>query len=323
MGFVISKAVKIKINEIFFVMKFLKEKGVMEDGLRIKKEGEYAYIPVKSYVEGFEMVEGEFEEIQRKRSYMDFLHIPEEMKKYLPRSMDIVGNIAIVKLDENIIPYSKEIAEAIMKFKPSIKTVAMDKGVKGEYRVRDLEVIGGNGLETIHNENGVKIYVNLSRVYFSPRLSTERARILSQVKDDEIILDLFCGAGPFSILIGKKRKVKIYAVDKNPEAIECLKKSLVINKINNVIPINGDVKEIMNYLPEGKRAILDLPMESLKYLQYVKKKAEIFHIYYKCDSPENVKKELEGMGLKVKNHGLVHGYSPKEGMYFFDAIRGE
>ena len=317
----ISKAIRIKRNEIFSVLKILKEMGIMDERFKIKKENEYAYIPIKFPIDGYEIFEIDFEEIRRKNNYMDFLKLPEEIKNYLPRSMDIVGNIAIIKLNEHVIPYSNEIAQAIMKFKKNIKTVANDKGVKGEFRVRDLEIIGGNGLETIHTENGIKIYVDLAKVYFSPRLSTERARILSLINDNEIILDLFCGVGSFSLLIGKKRKVKIYAIDKNPFAISCLKKSIEINKISNVVPILGDIRDVIHSIPNAKRAIVDLPLESLNYIDLIKNKAKIFHIYYKTDSPNKVKEEIEKQGLLVKNFNLLHGYSPTESMYVFDAIK--
>jgi tRNA (guanine37-N1)-methyltransferase len=319
---VISKAIKVKRNEISRIMEFLKNEGLLIEGLKIIKDGDFAFLPVKSVPEGYDSYEMNFEEIPRIRSYIDLVKIPEDLKKYLPRSMDIVGNVAIVKLNENIIEYSREIGNAIMLFNKNIKTVALDRGVKGEFRVRDLEVIVGDGLETVHRENGIRIFIDLGNVYFSPRLSKERSRILSLVRDGETILDLFCGSGAFSILIGKKRKVKIYSVDKNPRAIECLRESIRINKIDNIVPILDDVRTAVNYIPNGDRAIMDLPMESINLLDFVINKSSYFHIYYKTNSPDDVKNFIEGKGLKVENYGLVHGYSPSEGMYYFDARRG-
>ena len=60
----------------------------------------------------------------------------------------------------------------------------MDKGVKGEFRVRDLEVVAGDDrLETIHQEYGIRLLVDPSRVYFNPRLAGERHRVASLVRE--------------------------------------------------------------------------------------------------------------------------------------------
>lgn len=318
-----SKGIRVNVKDIQSTVHFLKEGGMMAENLKIKKIGDFAYIPVKYLPEGYEAVLMDFDEFSKKRSYVDYLHLPGDVMKNLPRSMDIVGDVVIIKLREEIIPYAPEIARAIMTFNRRIKTVALDRGVKGEYRVRDLQIIGGDGLETVHRENGVKIYVDLSSVYFSPRLATERARVLSMVSDGETILDIFCGSGAFSILIGKRRKVRIYAVDKNPRAIEGLKKSIELNRITGIIPVLGDIREVVSDLPDADRAIMDLPMESLKFIDLMAKKSKKFHIYYRTDSPENVISEMESRGIRVERYGVVHGYSPRESMYFFDAIRGE
>ncbi|MGB9815665.1 MAG: class I SAM-dependent methyltransferase [Thermoplasmata archaeon] len=319
----ISKAIRVRKDQISQMLDFLKSRGLLASGLRIKKEDDHAVIPVKEVPEGYEPLEEDFEQLSRRKSYMDLVNIPDELRVYLPRSMDIVGHVAIIKIDEKILPYSSEIARAIMAFNKSIRTVALDRGVRGEFRVRDLEVIGGDGLETVHRENGVRIYVDLKNVYFSPRLAKERARVLSLVRDNEIIHDLFCGSGAFSILIGKKRNVKIYSVDKNPYAIEGLKRSMELNRITNIFPVLGDVRDVMGVLPHADRAILDLPMESVRFLGDVIHRANYFHIYYKCDSPEDAVREIESKGLIVDRYGLVHGYSPREGMYYFDARKGD
>ena len=68
--------------------------------------------------------------------------------------------------------------------------------------------------------------LDVKKVYFSPRLATERKRITDQVKNNEIIVDMFAGIGPFSISIARKHKVKIYAIDINPYAYKYLKKNI-------------------------------------------------------------------------------------------------
>ena len=61
--------------------------------------------------------------------------------------------------------------------------VAIDKGVKGEYRIRQLQmIIGEPDFVSLHRENGFEFKLDISKVYFSPRLSMERSRIYEMVR---------------------------------------------------------------------------------------------------------------------------------------------
>ena len=51
-------------------------------------------------------------------------------------------------------------------------------------------------------------------------LASERKRVAGLVKPGEIVVDMFAGVAPFSIMIARYAKPKIvYAIDKNKEAI--------------------------------------------------------------------------------------------------------
>lgn len=316
----ISKAIKVKINDIEGTLKMLKEKDLLKHDLKIRKEGDYAYIPVEGDIPGFESIDVEFHEYKRIRSYRDLLDLPDELKGMLPTSYDRVGEVIIIKLQDELYPYAKEIGDAILNFHKNMKTVALDLGVKGELRVRNLRVISGDGLETVHRENGIKIAINPGEVYFSPRLSGERKRIMNKVKNGEKIIDMFCGAGPFSILIGKNRDVEIFAIDKNPKAIEYLRISMEMNRIKNVKPILGDVREVLNELPVSDRIIMDLPFYSIHFIEYAlekSRKGTNLHLYSITDDENAVLKTLENR-FRIIDYGVVHGYSPRENMYFFD-----
>ena len=93
--------------------------------------------------------------------------------------------------------------------------------------MRDYELIGGSGnTETVHREYGCVYNLDISKVYFSPRLSYEHYRVASQVQEEEIVIDMFAGVGPFSILIAKNHEhVKVYAIDLNPEAVKVAPRS--------------------------------------------------------------------------------------------------
>ncbi len=316
-------ALKVNLKEIENILKFLKESDLLIQKLKIIKNDCYAFIPVNECPQGYECEYMEFQEIKKIRNYYDLLSIPENLKNILPRSYDRIGDIILLKLNDDLNPYKNDIGEALLKFHKSCKTVAMDKGVKGEFRIRDLEVIAGDGLETIHMENGVKIYVDLSKAYFSPRLGGERLRVFKKINDNEIILDMFAGVGPFSLLIAKFKKVVVYSIDKNSDAIELLKRSMEINHLNNIVPIAGDVRDVVPKLGNFDRIIMNFPTKSLDYIDLAFgsiKRNGFIHLY---TLQENIEKTIDEIILKNKSirideYGIVHGYSPKENIYYID-----
>ena len=82
-------------------------------------------------------------------------------------------------------------------------------------------------LITTHTERGVKAVINLERAFFSPRMVTERKRVCDDVKDDEHVLVLFCGAGMDVMQIAALTNAKkVVAVESNPAAVECARRGL-------------------------------------------------------------------------------------------------
>ena len=132
--------------------------------------------------------------------------------------------------------------------------------------------------------------LNPSTVYYSPRLATERSRIVKQVKDNETILDFFAGIGSFTVSIAHKRDVVAYNIDINPEAIKYAKKNIKINRlIGKVIPCLGDVREVVKDLPDADRIIMNLPGTSREFLPLAVKKLKSGGIlnYYEFSSDED------------------------------------
>jgi len=83
---------------------------------------------------------------------------------------------------------------------------------------------------------------------------------------------MFSGVGCFSILIAKKAfGSKVYSIDINPTAYGCMQENVRINRvINNVVPMLGDSKEIIQSQLKGiaDRVLMPLPELALEYLPY-------------------------------------------------------
>ncbi|MBA7599809.1 hypothetical protein ES703_06849 [subsurface metagenome] len=122
--------------------------------------------------------------------------IPDEELKQV-RAFDIVGDIAVVKIPEKLLPKKQLIGQALMQVHHHVRTVLnQTTPVRGEFRTRELEVIAGEPrTETTHREGGCSFKVDLAKVYFSPRLATERLRVTKQIKPGEVVTNLFAGVG--------------------------------------------------------------------------------------------------------------------------------
>jgi len=227
--------------------------------------------------------------------------IPKKVFQLVPRAFEIVGDIAIFELPENVRKYAKEIAEAVIHTHKNVRVVLLKTGdVKGTYRIPKYRVIYATErhfpnvpkwarpsrklTETIHTENGCRFRIDLSRAYFTGKLSGERARIAHLVKPEERILVMFAGVGPFAIVTAKKKSVKVYAVEINPFAVKMLRDNIILNKEEDkVFSIEGDVAEVVPaFRTKFDRIMMPAPKDAHDFLEAALSKTKIggyIHLY--------------------------------------------
>jgi tRNA (guanine37-N1)-methyltransferase len=219
----------------------------------------------------------------------------------LRRGFDIIGDIAIIEETRGQEDKIHLIAKAVMMHHKHIKGVFAKEGIHdGNYRIQGLRhVLGEDNKETIHKENGYRIFLEVGNTYFSPRLSQERLRIAKSVKKDENVLVLFSGVAPYGISISKHSEAnKIYCVELNPKAHEYALINVNKNKVKNVNCILGDAKEaIKDFSKQGiifDRIIMPLPKTADDYLLDVltiSKNNTIIH-WYSFSDEDNVDEEI-------------------------------
>ncbi len=274
--------------------------------------------------------------------------LSKDMIDFIPKSYDIIGNIAIIEFNEyhsntNQDLFKIKISEALMKVNKSVNTVFEKQSqIKNSYRLRDLKLLAGiDNAETTHKENHSKFKVNVKSTFFTPRLVFERKRIASyNFKPHEIIIDMFAGVGPFSIQIAKNNFVQIYSFDSNPEAIHYLRENLKLNTIQGeIIPYNINVRDLINPTNnigkklKGKtdRIIMNLPEKSLEYIDiasFLLKKEGIIHNYQFCEKPNSIENAIQNLRVslnkvnrkvkKIISAKIVKAYSPKAELVVVD-----
>lgn len=128
-------------------------------------------------------------------------------------SFDIIGEIAIIKIPESLEEKKEIIGNSLMDNIKNVKSVfSQSSPVRGEFRIRDLELIAGKDQTiTYYKEHGCIFKVDVRNTYFSPRLSTERIRISNLISDNklqnqkDVVINMFGGVGTYSIIIAKKK----------------------------------------------------------------------------------------------------------------------
>jgi tRNA (guanine37-N1)-methyltransferase len=325
---------KVPRGEAEFTRKKLLSLGLLDISRRIRGEGGFIYLPIKGEATdlGFETVEQDLEEKEvAETDYRALVDAPSDVRERLPVSFDVIGDVAIVRLDDDMVGLAPGIGAALMRTYPRLRTVALDRGVKGELRVRDLEVVAGEPrTETVHTEYGVRLLIDPAKVYFNPRLSNERWRIASLVREGETVVDMFAGVGPFSIMIAKHARPEVvYAMDLNHDAVEYMRENIRMNKVTNVVPIEGDSRQLVFEVPCADRIIMNLPHSARDFFHDALTRLKIggiIHFYTICEREdigpilERMVTEAAGMGVLVAvlRQEELKTYSPSMSVFSAD-----
>lgn len=161
--------------------------------------------------------------------------LPDEVQ--VPTSFESVGHIAHVNLREEQVKWKFLIGQVMIdKLGPRIRTVVnKTESTGGPYRTFTMEVIGGDpDLVTSVKENGCTFELDFEKVYWNSRLEREHRRVVDSFSETDIVLDAFCGVGPFAVAAAKRgRCLKVYANDLNPMSVKYLQINVKKNGISD------------------------------------------------------------------------------------------
>lgn len=288
----LMSTIKVPLKEAEKVKNYLIKNNYLDNTRKIITNNSFIYFPVlKKDLKNnfnFQYIKKGLPKKEIKQNAKQKLYsiLDEETLKKLKTAFDVIGDIAVIEVDEDLKNKEKIIAQIILDSHKNIKTVVKKSGIhSGEFRTqKTTHILGEKNKISLHKENNCKFYVDIDEVYFSPRLATERKRIMQQVKKDESILVMFSGVAPYPIVLSKNTKAKeITGIELNPKAHELALKNLKLNKINNVNLINGDVKDIISSLNiKFDRILMPLPKSAEDFLDTalsLTKKNTIIHFY--------------------------------------------
>jgi len=247
--------------------------------------------------------------------------LPADELKGVYDSFDLIGDIVIFKTPKNNTANIQTVANQIMATHKSVKTVFLQTSpVQGAFRVRILKLVAGeNKTSTSYKEAHCVFEVDVEKCYFSPRLSHERQRVSSLVKNGETVVNMFAGVGCFSIIIAKTApQSKVFSIDVNPTAYYFMQENVRSNRVyGKVTPLLGDSKDVIQARLRGvaDRVLMPLPELALEYLPYavmaLKKEGGWIHYYgfeYAMGKGDPEEKTRQKIGLKLDTMGVAYDF---------------
>ena len=284
-----TTAVCAPLTEAEPLRRALRERHLLRNDLDILKDGKCIYFPVKEVpaeLSSYKVVTKSFKlKTIKPHCYKDVLKLPKKFMEELPTSYDVVGDIILIKLSKTLFQYRKEIGTALLETHKNIRTVCLIDPISGELRTRNVTMIAGdNQTLTTHKEYGLSFDVDVKTTYFSPRLASERRRVADLVKPGEIVVDMFAGVAPFSIMIARyARPTVVYAIDKNKEASRLGQYNVKQNHVLDTVEvIHADAIDVDKLIPKkADRIIMNLPFSAYRFFPLALSiMAQVCNIHY-------------------------------------------
>lgn len=247
--------------------------------------------------------------------------VEEPLLQLVPKRFDYIGNVAVISIPPELAAYKEAIASKLFSMRGNTQAVLNKiSKLEGEHRVADFELLLGETTETIHRENGYTYKLDVKKVFFNPRLYSERGRIASKITSGERIIIPFAGVGPF-VLPAAGKGAKVFAIEINPDAYACLQKNIRINRLEGQITVIQDDFEnlfhMYNFSKTSERlvntAFSDLPVclnsenagdESFQVPENGFDRAIV-------PTPYGMDHFLEKISKLVKKGGYIHFYTFK------------
>ena len=200
-------------------------------------------------------------------------HLDDDKLALLPGGWQMIGDIVVISLHSDLYPERKQVGDAMLKLYPHCKSVYLDEGISGKLRrpKRELVVVR-DGVDdpavTVHNENGCRFRLDVTKVMFSKGNLQERMR-MGRLGKGEVVVDMFAGIGYFTIPIAvHSHPDRIVAIEINPESYHYLVENIRLNGVDGIVePVLGDCAEMTPVL-SADRVIMGYVGNTCHYLKY-------------------------------------------------------
>lgn len=225
----------------------------------------------------------------------------------------VIGDILVLK---NHVDNPQELLNI-----PGVNRVVRLGRIKGIQREPDVEVVLGEGTETVHRENHCQYKLDVARIMWSKGNTTERKRMGLLVRPGETVVDLFAGIGYFTIPMAvHANPLKIYAVEINPVAHGYLSENIELNHVQDVVePILGNCRDVaprniadrvlMGYIGNTDE-YLDVAMEVIKNEGIIHYHESVPDKLKYIRPADRLRKAANDFDVDILNQRIIKPYSP-------------
>lgn len=267
--------------------------------------------------------------------YREFLRsrlrdiVPDDV--ILPAGFHVVGYVALVRLNSELMKYASSLGEATLDYDHRLRSVAVRTGpTEGIERKPAYTVVAGsNDTTTIHTENGVHFKLDPIRVTFSGGNKGERIGMSRRVEAGECVVDMFSCVGQFALHIAKRNEVDVIAIEINPEAYGFLVENIKMNELEHkVSAVLGDCR-VVHPTHVANRIIMGYLHNTEEFLPHaldtLVEKGGTIHMH-KAASERSLHDSITGITMICRERGFVSdievrkikNYSPGVSHLVFD-----
>jgi tRNA wybutosine-synthesizing protein 2 len=255
--------------------------------------------------------------------------IPTELKERLPRKWELLGDVLLMRLPDELVPYKSAVGEVYARHLHARAVCRETGAISGVHRTPQVEVIFGEGTETVHKENGLLYKLDVARVMFSSGNMDEKRRMASLNCQGETVVDMFAGIGYFSLPLALHAKAeRVVACEINPVAFGYLVDNIALNRVNDVVqPFLGDNRNLPgeHFADRVVMGYVGTTEQFLPKAFELVKSGGVIHYHETCpidEFPERPLKRIAGSAGKARfevlRQGEVKSYAPAISHYVID-----
>jgi len=260
----------------------LLEQGCLDTKRKLSNKGKHLEIPITGAVppefRSYQIVwpgDAKYYEPEPTLRNLVREHLDDDKLALLPGGWQIIGDIVVISLHKDLYPEKELVGNAMLELYPYCKSVFLDGGITGEMRRPRRELVAArNGMDdpavTVHNENGCRFRLDVTKVMFSKGNLRERMR-MGRLGEGagEVVVDMFAGIGYFTIPMAvHSHPYRIIAIEINPESYHYLVENIRLNGVEGIVePVLGDCAEMTPVL-SADRVIMGYVGNTSHYLKY-------------------------------------------------------
>ena len=258
----------------------LLEMGCLDIKCKLSKKGEHLEIPITGAIpsefRSYRVVwpdDAKYYEPEPNLGDLMREHMDDDKLALLPGGWQIIGDIVVISLHSDLYPERKLVGDAMLKLYPYCKSVYLDEGISGKLRRprRELVVVRDEVDDpaiTVHNENGCRFRLDVTKIMFSKGNLKERMR-MSRLGKGKVVVDMFAGIGYFTIPMAvHSHPARIIGIEINPESYHYLVENIRLNGVEGIVePVLGDCAD-MTPVSFADRVIMGYVGNTRYYLEY-------------------------------------------------------